>query len=84
MLRALKPQGAFGVYAVFNIIAFILIYFFVPETKQLTLEELDSVFEIPTATFIKYQTQVVLPHARRRMFGGAKKEEIPDLIEYAH
>ena len=43
MLRALTPQGAFGFYAFLNALAFVLIYLFVPETKQLTLEELDQV-----------------------------------------
>jgi len=33
MLRALTPPGAFGAYAAFNVIALVLIYFFVPETK---------------------------------------------------
>ncbi|WWC90859.1 uncharacterized protein L201_005796 [Kwoniella dendrophila CBS 6074] len=66
MLRALKPQGAFGAYAAFNLIAWGLIYLFVPETKQLTLEELDSLFEVKTMDFIKYQTNVVTPHWFKR------------------
>lgn len=43
LLRALSPQGAFGFYAGLNAVAFCLIYLYVPETKQLTLEELDQV-----------------------------------------
>jgi hypothetical protein len=43
MLRALTPQGAFGFYAGLNALAFVMIFFLVPETKQLTLEELDQV-----------------------------------------
>lgn len=55
LLRAFKPQGAFGYYAAWNMIGFILVFFFVPETKALTLEELDSVFSVKTSKFIKYQ-----------------------------
>jgi hypothetical protein len=55
------PQGSFGLYAGFNIIALMLIFLFVPETKQRTLEELDYVFAVPTRTHVKYQCTVFLP-----------------------
>ena len=42
MLGAFKPQGAFGWYAAWNIVGFFAILLFVPETKALTLEELDQ------------------------------------------
>jgi hypothetical protein len=80
MLRALTPQGAFGAYAAFNVIALVLIWFFVPETKQLTLEELDGVFSVPTATYGKYQTGTVLPHFIRRVIFRRKNEPLPPLI----
>ncbi|KAL2194088.1 hypothetical protein P885DRAFT_71652 [Corynascus similis CBS 632.67] len=53
--------GAFGVYAGFNVVAFIMIFFVVPETKQRTLEELDYVFAVPTRKFAKYQVTEALP-----------------------
>ncbi|WRT68778.1 uncharacterized protein IL334_005758 [Kwoniella shivajii] len=80
MLRALTPPGAFGAYAAFNVIALVLIFFFVPETKQLTLEELDTVFSVPTATFTKYQTGTVLPHWFRRWFLFRKGEKLAPLV----
>lgn len=55
LLRVFKPQGAFGYYAAWNVIGFVLVFFFVPETKALTLEELDSVFSTSTKTFINHQ-----------------------------
>jgi hypothetical protein len=75
MLRALTPPGAFGAYAAFNVIALVLIWLFVPETKQLTLEELDAVFSVPTSVFIKYQNGTVLPHFLARRKGPA-----PELV----
>jgi MFS family permease len=41
MERAFKPQGAFGWYAGWNVIGWWLVLLFVPETKALSLEELD-------------------------------------------
>lgn len=65
LLKAFKPQGAFGYYAAWNIVGFFLVFFFVPETKELTLEELDNVFSVKTSTFIKYQLKY-LPHNIRK------------------
>jgi hypothetical protein len=33
MLRAMTPQGAFGFYAALNMLAFFMIFFWLPETK---------------------------------------------------
>ncbi|KAF2685316.1 putative MFS monosaccharide transporter [Lentithecium fluviatile CBS 122367] len=55
MLKKMQPQGVFGFYAGLNIIALIMIFLWMPETKQRTLEELDYVFAVPTRTHMKYQ-----------------------------
>lgn len=57
LLKAFKPQGAFGYYAAWNVVGFFLVFFFVPETKGLTLEELDRVFSIKTHKFISHQVK---------------------------
>jgi MFS family permease len=41
MQTVMTPTGAFGFYAALNLIAWFMIFCFVRETKQLTLEELD-------------------------------------------
>lgn len=61
MLKALKPQGVFGFYAGLNILAVIMIFLWMPETKQRTLEELDYIFAVPTRTHMKYQVTQNLP-----------------------
>jgi len=66
MLIALSPTGAFGFYAGLNVLAFIMIFFFVPETKQRTLEELDQVFSVPVYVFAKYQLTQSLPYFFKR------------------
>jgi sugar porter (SP) family MFS transporter len=66
LVTALTATGAFGFYAGLNITAFVLIFLYVPETKQRTLEELDQVFSVPSRVFIKYQTQKALPYWIKR------------------
>ncbi|TGJ85469.1 hypothetical protein E0Z10_g3288 [Xylaria hypoxylon] len=61
ILSSLGIVGAFGLYAGFNVLGFVLIFLWVPETKQRTLEELDYVFAVPSTLFIKYQFTKVLP-----------------------
>ncbi|KAF9872814.1 MFS sugar transporter [Colletotrichum karsti] len=66
MLSALTPTGAFGFYCGLNMLALFVIFGFLPETKQLTLEELDVVFAVRSWTFIRYQFTVVIPYWYRR------------------
>ncbi|KAI1767905.1 hypothetical protein GGR53DRAFT_518149 [Hypoxylon sp. FL1150] len=61
ILDRLSTVGAFGLYAGFNLVAFIMIFFLVPETKQRTLEELDYVFAVPNRKFASYQTTKAMP-----------------------
>lgn len=66
ILETLQTVGAFGLYAGFNAVAFVMIFLFVPETKQRTLEELDWVFAVPIRKFIAYQFGTALPHWFKR------------------
>ncbi|CCH42225.1 putative membrane protein [Wickerhamomyces ciferrii] len=56
LLDAFKAQGAFGWYAGWNVIGFFLVLWFLPETKSLTLEELDEVFDQPLLVHARWQT----------------------------
>lgn len=60
-LRAFTVSGAFAFYTGMNLIALGLIFLFLPETKQRSLEELDYVFGVPTRTHARYQLFTVLP-----------------------
>ena len=66
LLARVTPTGAFGFYAGLNVVAFLVIFFVVPETKQRTLEELDFVFGVPTTKHAAYQLRVWLPWWIRR------------------
>lgn len=83
MLRAFTPQGAFGFYAGLNLVAFALIFFFMPETMQRSLEELDYVFGVPTRTHAKYQLTQVLPWWIKRYVLMRKDAVCPELYQVA-
>ncbi|KAK3293468.1 uncharacterized protein B0H64DRAFT_419204 [Chaetomium fimeti] len=68
MLEAFRPQGGFGWYAGWNIVGFFLVLFFVPETKEKTLEELDGVFDVPLRRQAAYGAKQFVYFWRRYVF----------------
>jgi sugar porter (SP) family MFS transporter len=51
---AFTPTGAFCWYAAWNFFGWVYAYFLLPETKALTLEELDTVFDVGNRQFSAY------------------------------
>lgn len=84
MLAALTPTGAFGFYAGLNVCALVMIFFFVPETKQRTLEELDYIFAVPLHRFWKYQTGTWLPWWIQRYVFWRKGVQLKPLYHFDH
>ncbi|WFD38151.1 uncharacterized protein MJAP1_001099 [Malassezia japonica] len=78
MEEVFKPQGAFGWYAAWCVILWILTFFLLPETKALTLEELDIVFSVPTKKHASYQFRQIPYYIKRNILfqKGAKKEQL--------
>ena len=86
-----------GFYAGLNLIAWVMIFCFVRETKQLTLEELDreypiydptdpcsEVFSVPTSEFISYESKVWLPwFIKRYILFNRGLPKPPPIIERA-
>lgn len=66
MLAVMSVTGAFGFYAGLNLTALVMIFLWVPETKQRTLEELDYVFAVPTRKHMSYQMTKALPYFIKR------------------
>ena len=82
MVAAMTIEGAFGFYAALNMTAFCMIFLFVPETKQRTLEELDYIFAVPTRTHMRYQLFTVLPWWFNRYIMRRKGEACPPLYTF--
>ena len=81
MSTVMTPTGAFGFYAGLNLIAWFMIFCFVRETKQLTLEEIDQVFSVPTKQFINHELKVWLPYFIKRHILRRRVPKPPPIIE---
>ncbi|SGZ58231.1 CIC11C00000005167 [Sungouiella intermedia] len=66
--NAFTVQGAFGWYAAWNIVGFFLVLFFLPETKGLTLEELDDVFGVSLRKHASYRLKEFIHNFRKFVF----------------
>ena len=82
LLRAFTPLGAFCFYAGLNVTALVLIFLFMPETKQRTLEELDYVFAVPTSTHMRYQVTKALPWWCKRYLFRRKDAQLEPLYHF--
>ncbi|KFH45959.1 Polyol transporter-like protein [Hapsidospora chrysogenum ATCC 11550] len=83
MKTVMTPTGAFGFYSGLNLLAWFMIFCFVRETKQLTLEELDQVFSVPTKEFISHELFVWLPYFIKRHIFRQKISKPPAIIATA-
>jgi MFS family permease len=82
MLLAFKPQGAFGFYAGLNLVALLMIFLWLPETKQRTLEEMDYIFAVPMRTHMKFQAGKMFPWWFKRYILRRKGVPAPQLYRF--
>ncbi|KAB8606257.1 hypothetical protein FH972_025886 [Carpinus fangiana] len=77
LVTAFTSQGAFGWYAAWCIVGWFLVLLFLPETKELTLEELDQVFSVPTWKHASYQIKSAIWHFKRYALFQKNLPELP-------
>ncbi|KAF2759188.1 hypothetical protein EJ05DRAFT_499609 [Pseudovirgaria hyperparasitica] len=78
-LKAFTPTGAFCWYAAWNVVGWFLIVFLVPETKDLSLEQLDHVFSIRTREHVAHGAEQISWFIRT-YFGRQKGLRQPVLL----
>ena len=61
LLSGIGSEGAFELYAALNVLALLLVFVFVRETKQKTLDELDEVFAVDLTTYVRFLLREQLP-----------------------
>jgi hypothetical protein len=59
-----------------------MIFLWVPETKQRTLEELDYIFAVPTRTHMRYQITKALPYFINRWIFFRKDAVLEPLYHF--
>ncbi|KAJ2897444.1 hypothetical protein MKZ38_004675 [Zalerion maritima] len=78
---SLGDGGSIGLFAGFNILAFVLVFLFVEETKRRSLEELDQIFAVRKGKFVRHQVATYLPWWLRRWILWRDDEPKPDFYD---
>lgn len=83
LMTAFTPTGAFSWYAAWNFFGMAYTYFLLPETKQLSLEELDEVFALSNRKHAAYYIRK-LPYDFGYITSFGKKNKQADYGEYLY
>ena len=84
LLDAVGSAGTYFFYAGLNVVAFILIFLFLPETKLRTLEELDYVFGVSTRRHAQFQMTEQAPWWFKRWVFMQKGAPEPQLYRFTN
>ncbi|KAF9884237.1 hypothetical protein FE257_001969 [Aspergillus nanangensis] len=79
--EAFTVQGAFCWYAAWNVFGWVFCYFCLPETKALSLEELDQVFSLPTREHAAHY-RAMLPYYVKKYLLRADVPPQKELYDY--
>jgi hypothetical protein len=79
--EAFTPTGGFLFYAAWNVVGFVYCYYMLPETKGLTLEELDSVFSVKNSDHANYYRRK-LPWYIKKHILRKDVETFPPLYDF--
>lgn len=61
IISGLGSPGCLGLFAGFNLVAFILVFLYVEETRLISLEDLDFIYAVSKSDFCHYQVIEYLP-----------------------
>lgn len=75
--QAFTATGAFSFYAAWNFFGWVFAYFCLPETKERTLEELDTVFSLRTRDHARYYLAILPWYFRKHVLRGDVEQRQP-------
>lgn len=61
LVSGLSSPGTLGLFSCFNLVAWVLVFLFVEETRRISLEDLDFIYSVPKSKFWRYQLYEYLP-----------------------
>ncbi|KAF1959475.1 MFS general substrate transporter [Byssothecium circinans] len=78
VMNSIGRTASLSIFAALNLVAFVLVYLFVPETKGRTLEELQYTFDLPTGWHVRYRASYIQQHIRKNWWRYLARKEIAE------
>jgi hypothetical protein len=82
LLERIRETAAFSIFAGLNLVAFVLVYLFVPETRLRTLEELQYTFDLPTGWHVAYRVGYIRQHVWENWWRYLARKEVEPPIPF--
>jgi MFS family permease len=73
---SIGPTASISIFAGLNMVAFVLVYLFVPETRMRTLEELQYTFDLPTGWHVAYRVGYIRRHVWKNWWKYLTRKEV--------
>jgi MFS family permease len=78
IMNSIGRTGSLSIFAGLNVVAFVLVYLFVPETKGRTLEELQYTFDLSTTWHVRYRGTYIREHITKNWWRYVTRKEIAE------
>ncbi|KAH8725445.1 major facilitator superfamily domain-containing protein [Phaeosphaeriaceae sp. PMI808] len=78
LMHRIGTTSALSIFSGLNLVAFVLVYLFVPETRMRTLEELQFTFDVPTSLHVRYRALYISKHLRQNWWKYLMRKKIAD------
>lgn len=82
LLHRIGATGALSIFAGLNLVAFVFVYLFVPETRRRTLEELQYTFDLPTRLHVEYRAVYVRKYFFKNFWNFVKGKKVRPPVEF--
>jgi len=82
LAHRIGTTGSLCIFAGLNVVAFFLVYFFVPETRRRTLEELQFTFDLRTRWHVEYRAVYIRKHFTKNWWKYVTRKEVRPPIPF--
>ncbi|KAF2265095.1 MFS general substrate transporter [Lojkania enalia] len=76
VMHRIGATGSLSIFAGLNVVAFFLVYLFVPETRRRTLEELQYTFDLSTRWHVEYRAMYIRKHFVKNFWKYATRKPV--------
>lgn len=82
LMHSIGTTGSLSIFAGLNVVAFVMVYLLVPETRMRTLEELQYTFDLPTRWHVAYRAGYIRQHVMKNWWRYVTRKKVEPPIPF--